>query len=82
MMTRRPRRVKTPPKWIKDGARVLFESVRGRPDYTYSGVVDGEPFQLGGGDWCVRLREMDPRYRNGTRSTEPAACVEFLRPAE
>lgn len=73
------KKTKAPAAWIKDGARAVFELVRGHPDYTYRGVVEGEPWQLGSGDWVVRLRDLTPPYRSG-RSTEPSACVDHLRP--
>lgn len=64
---------------MKDGARVVFELVRGQPEYTYRGVVEGEPWQLGSGDWVVRLRDLTPPKPSG-RTSEPSAFVEHLQP--
>jgi len=63
--------------WVRDGVPVWYQSSPG-PEYRYAGVVDGEPRQLGGGTWVVHLREMERRYRNGERSTVPAASLEAI----
>lgn len=67
------------PAWIIDGAHVWYQSSPG-PEHRYAGVVDGTPRLLGGHTWVVRLRHMDPRYRNGDRTTVPAAACHCLEP--
>lgn len=37
---------------------------------------------MGGHTWVVRLREMESRYRNGERSSVPAAACDCLTPRE
>jgi len=69
------------PAWIVDGAPVWYEASP-HPGWTFAGVVDGEPRLLGGHTWVVPLREMEPRYRDGKRSTVPAAACGSLRPRE
>lgn len=68
-----------PPAWIKDGARVWYQSSPG-PLHRYAGTVDGEPRVLGEHTWVVHLRDMDPKYRDGARSTVPAAACDALSP--
>lgn len=65
--------------WIKDGVAVWYAVSPGL-NYTFAGVVDGEPRLLGEHTWVVRLREMEPRYRDGARSTVPAAACFALSP--
>lgn len=76
---REKRKRREPFDWIKDGVRVMYQVSPG-PQYAYAGVVDGEPRLLGEHTWVVRLREMDPRYRDGARSTVPAAACCALSP--
>jgi len=71
---------KKPPGWIRDGAAILYRASPA-PGWTFRGVVDGEPWLLGGHTWVVRLRAMETRYRNGERSTVPAAACDALTPA-
>lgn len=63
--------------WIQDGVRVWY---RPSPGVYYAGTVTGELFQLGEHTWCVKLRDMDPHYRNGKRSTVSAAACDCLKP--
>lgn len=65
------------PAWVKDGAPVWFQPIVGARHPRYAGVVDGDPFRLGG-DWCVNLRQMEPGYRNG-RGRVVAAYLGALR---
>lgn len=69
------------PEWIRDGVRVWYQAW---PDDsgagTFAGTIDGEPWLLGDHTWVVHLREMEPRYRDGARSTVKAAACQRLRP--
>ena len=62
--------------WIVPGVPVWYAS---SPGDEYAGVVDSEPRLLGGHTWVVNLREMEPRYRNGSRTTVPAAACHAIR---
>jgi hypothetical protein len=68
---------KTPQDFIQPGALVWYESSPGR---RFSAVVDEEPWLLGGHTWVTRLRELPPEYREGKRSTVPAAACDRLAP--
>ncbi len=70
-----------PPEWIKDGVRVWYQTSLLRPE-KYAGVVAGAPRLLNGTTWVVSLRGMDSRYREGKRSTVPAAACNALTPRE
>lgn len=64
-----------PPEWIVPGNRVWYEASPGR---FYAGTIDSEPRLLGGHTWVVHLRDMDPSYRDGERSTVASAACDCL----
>lgn len=61
-----------PPDWMRPGATVWYYP-HARSETRYAGVVESEPWDLGG-TWVVRLCEMDHAYRDGARTTVPAAA--------
>lgn len=54
-MARRREPAARPPEWIFEGAKVDYHSLIGGPVTDPGMVVRGEPWQLGQGDWVVRL---------------------------
>lgn len=66
------------PTWIRPGIRVVYSS---SPGHDFLGTVATEPLLIGGVTWVVHLRDMDPHYRDGKRSTVPAAACDRLREA-
>jgi len=46
-------------EWIKDGAKVWYQSVLGDADRTFAGVVEGVPWLLGERVWVVNLCKME-----------------------
>jgi len=67
----------TAPAWIVPGTRVVYTS---SPGHDYLGTVASEP-RLLGDVWVCNLRDMDPHYHDGKRSTVPAAACDHLREA-
>ena len=55
MTTKRPKRMKQPPAWMHSGASADYHSIITGPVTARGVVFDGEPFQLGSGDWVVRV---------------------------
>lgn len=53
------RKLKAAPSWIVPGALVWYEASPGR---RFRAVVQGKPWQLGHGDWVVRLNQLDATY--------------------
>jgi hypothetical protein len=66
--------------WIRHGARILYWPSAIPETMYYAGTVEGVPRLLGKSSWCVRLVDMDPRYRDGKRSTVAAASCGHLAP--
>lgn len=69
--------------WITPGALVWYWPIMGHAP-GYAGVVDGEPWQLGGQTWVVNLRDMSPEYRAKVRdrSRVNAAFLGALQPRD
>lgn len=68
------RKYQEPPPFVKDGAAVWYHPVIGEPT-RYAFTVRGEPWQLGHGEWVVRLDGSCPEYIAWTGRERPAGGV-------
>jgi len=62
---------------MKPGAKCWYSPYMHSPK-RYAGVIGGEPSRLGDpdtGPLVVYLRDMEPAYRDGQRTTVPAAAI-------
>lgn len=65
------------PDQLSDGMRVVYHP---SPGLSFPAVVSGDPWQLGGHTWVVRLIELPPEYAEKTGKTHarthvPAAAL-------
>jgi hypothetical protein len=47
---------------VVSGTPIWYQPIIGRGEQRWSGFTDGEPWQLGHGEWVVNLCDMDPNY--------------------
>lgn len=65
------------PSWMVPGAACWYAPHMGSPK-RYAGYVGSFPWRLGDpatGALVVNLRDMEPAYRDGARTTVPAAAI-------